>query len=130
MVKAYLLDTCTFLWLTLEPDKLSPRALEVCKNRDNKLFLSAVSAWEIEFKYRRKKLTLAFDPREFVVIYRTQHLIQALPFFERDVFKHAELPFHHRDPFDRMLICQALASDLTILTPDEEITAYDVNTDW
>jgi len=126
----YLLDTCTFLWLTLKPEKLSATARDICENPGNTLLLSAVSVWEIEVKYRLGKLTLKMDPPAFIRTYRPQHFIEALPFREEEALHHGTLPFHHKDPFDRMLICQAIEHGFTLLTPDPKITAYAALVVW
>ena len=125
-----LLDTCTFLWLTLEPDALSPKALEYIKNPENGLYLSSVTAWEIILKYKQGKLLLDDPPDEFVKDQRIAHFIEELSFGEADALHQARIGKHHKDPFDRMLVCQAIEHDFTLLTPDSKIRAYDVKTDW
>ena len=125
-----LLDTCTFLWLTGQSFRLSKTARTLCANPDNVLFLSAVSAWEIEVKYRPGRLDLDDPPEIYVPEQRLNHQIEVLPFDEESALHHGRLPWIHKDPFDRMLICQALEHDLTLLTPDPEIIAYAVKTTW
>ena len=130
-MKSYLLDTCTFLWLTLEPEKLSDHAATICKDPDNVLFLSAVSVWEIDLKHRLGRLELAgHDPKDFVPTERINHEIYELPFNEDAALQHGALPFHHKDPFDRMLICQAIEHGFTLLTPDPKIAAYTAPVAW
>ncbi len=131
MTKSYLLDTCTFLWLTLEPEKLSNHAAILCRDPGNVLFLSAVSVWETELKHRLGRLELGgHDPREFVRTERTNHEVHQLPFNEDAALRHGELPFHHKDPFDRMLVCQAIEHGLTLLTPDPKLAAYAATVVW
>ena len=125
-----LLDTCTFLWFTLEPDELSETALTLCKDPSNTLYLSPVSSWEIILKHGQGKLELGISPDEFIRIQRIAHFIEVLPFDESAALRQAGLGNHHKDPFDRMLVCQAMEHDLTLLTPDPMIRAYDVKTDW
>lgn len=127
---SYLLDTCTFLWLVGVSSRLSPRARAICAAPDNALFLSAVSVWEIEVKVRLGRLDLEGDPRTFVPRQRQQHAVFELPFDEESALRYSSIPALHKDPFDRMLVCQALRHGFTILTPDDHIAAYPVRTEW
>lgn len=126
----YLLDTCTFLWLTGQSAKLSPTARDLCVNPNHALFLSSASVWEIEVKYRLGRLVLAFPPGRFVPEQRKAHGIYALSFEESAALRHGQLPDLHKDPFDRMLVCQAQEHGLTIITPDRKITDYPVASVW
>lgn len=92
--------------------------------------MSSVSAWEIIVKHGLGRLPLPRPPHEFVPEQRRRHRIEALALDEIAVLQLAKLPDHHRDPFDRMLVCQAAAHGLTILTPDPEIARYPVPTAW
>lgn len=125
-----LLDTCTFLWLNLAPARLSARAREICGNDNYTLLLSAASAWEITAKHRTGKLLLPVDPLEYIPSRRAANGIASLRFRENDALQLTKLPELHKDPFDRMLICQAIARGLTILTPDPQIRQYPVRTIW
>jgi len=125
-----LLDTATFLWLTLDDPKLSNRARALFQNPANEVWLSAVSAWEIAIKHSLGRLPLPSAPERFVPEQREAHGIMPLALSEAAVLRLASLPHHHRDPFDRILVCQAQADDLVILTSDEAIRAYPVKTDW
>ena len=127
----YLLDTCTFLWLTGQSAKLSSTARDLCADPDHVLFLSAAPVWEIEIKYRLGRLTMAVQPERFVPEQRVRRTRSfALPFEEGAALRHGRLPGLHKDPFDRMLVCQAQEHGLTIITPDKKITAYPVNSVW
>ena len=125
-----LLDTCTFLWLNSDLGRIPERVRQLCADEDNQLYLSAVSAWEIAVKYYSGKLPLRLNPQEYVTTYRAANGIATVRFREDDAFQLSKLPHLHRDPFDRMLICQAIARGLTILTPDGLITQYPVLTIW
>ena len=125
-----LLDTCTFLWLSSKPKKLSDKALSLCANPQNTLYLSPVSAWEIILKHRIGKLSLKLSPDDYIKTQRLVHDIEELAFEEADAFHQVGIDLHHKDPFDRMLVCQAIEHDLTLLTPDEKIQVYDVKTEW
>ena len=125
-----LLDTCTFLWLDLDLRRLPARVRHMCADEGNQLFFSAVSAWEISVKHSRGSLSLPASPREYVTGCRAASGIISIRFREDDAFHLSKLPAIHKDPFDRMLICQAIARGLTILTPDENIAKYPVLTSW
>ena len=94
------------------------------------VYLSAVSAWEITVKHGLGRLPLADPPHDYIPRERAQHGIAALDLTEAAVLELRRLPPHHQDPFDRMLICQAIAHSLTLLTPDDHIQAYPVRTAW
>lgn len=126
----YLLDTCTFLWLVAGDDALPGTVQETVRNPDNAIFLSAVSAWEIIVKNQAGKLPLPQKAEVFISRQRENHLLASLPLLEAHVLTLAKLPGFHRDPFDRMLVCQAIAEGLTILTPDEAISQYPVRVAW
>jgi len=125
-----LLDTCTFLWIVTGDDSLSEAAKEAFVDPANEVYLSVVSAWEIAVKTALGKLELAARPDRLVPEQRAAHQIESLPLTERAVLLLGRLPTPHRDPFDRMLVCQALDERLTILTPDQHISAYPVNVLW
>jgi len=91
---------------------------------------SAISMWEISIKHTLGKLLLPSALHHFVATYRERHGIMALPLDERAVLHFYKLPPLHRDPFDRMLICQAIEHDCEILTPDPLIVQYPDRTHW
>ena len=125
-----LLDTCTFLWLTMGSDELSPDAIDAFADRKNEVYLSAVSAWEINVKYRLGKLSLPLSPDKFIPKERKRHLVTPLDLSEQDTLHLCKLPTPHNDPFDRMLVCQSIEHSLTILTPDPLITQYPTRSLW
>ncbi len=125
-----LLDTCTFLWLATDDRALSAEARAVFENEENEAYLSAVSAWEIAVKNLLGGLKLSEPPEQFVPKYRKAHRIESLSLDEETVLQLRTLPAVHRDPFDRMLICQAINEGMAILTPDESIRGYPVKTIW
>ncbi len=125
-----LLDTCAFLWLTSDDKALSEKAKTVFQDPDNTVLLSSVSIWEILVKHQLGKLPLPSEPQAFVSQQCREHLIDYLTLDEKAVFQLNRLPILHRDPFDRMLICQAMAHDLVILTSDSLISQYPVATLW
>ena len=125
-----LLDTCAFLWITTEDEQLSETARQIFKNPKNEMFLSSVSMWEIMVKNGIGKLPLPSPIEEFIAAQRIKHEIETVPLTEKAVFHLGTLPKHHKDPFDRMLICQAIEHDLMILTSDGLIMQYPVKTVW
>ena len=126
----YLLDTCTFLWFISGDEKISPVAAELIKNPENEIFLSVISNWECILK---KNLGLSALPQplsQSLQERRERHGILSLPLDETSLAHLSKLPWHHKDPFDRMLICQALEHSLSIVTPDVLISQYPVKTVW
>ena len=109
---------------------MSSRAREAFADPANEAFLSAASAWEIAVKHRLGKLPLPAIPHEFVPEQRAAHGIEALPVDEEAALHVAKLPDLHPDPFDRMLVAQAILGGLVLLTPDESIRRYPVRTLW
>lgn len=125
-----LLDTVTFLWLVAEPERLTPSVREAASEPANDVYLSAVSAWEIAVKHAIGRLPLPEAPERFVPRERSRHGIDGLPLDEDSTLQLPRLPALHRDPFDRMLICQAITHGLVLATPDPEIARYPVRTIW
>ncbi|MDO9225082.1 MAG: type II toxin-antitoxin system VapC family toxin [Pseudomonadota bacterium] len=125
-----LLDTCAFLWLIRGRPEASPIARALFSDAGNTIYLSSVSAWEIAVKHRLGKLPLGDVPVRYVPSERDKHGVEALPLLEADTLVLDKLPVLHNDPFDRMLICQAISQQMTLLTPDPLITQYPVLTRW
>jgi PIN domain nuclease of toxin-antitoxin system len=125
-----LLDTCTFLWIVAASPELSPRALELFQAPDNEVYLSAASAWEIAIKHHLGRLPLPEAPDRFVREMREAHGVAELPVDEESALHVSRLPALHGDPFDRMIVSQAIVHGLTILTPDSLITQYPGRTTW
>lgn len=125
-----LLDTCAFLWIIRGQSRASAAAIALFTNPSNEIFLSPVSAWEVAVKYRLGKLPLGDIPARYIPAERKKHRIDSLPLEESDTLLLDKIPLLHHDPFDRMLICQAIAHQMTILTPDPLIAQYPVLTRW
>ena len=121
-----LLDTSAFLWIIIDSPELSTRAREAFVDPENEVYLSSVSAWEIVVKYVLGRLPLPDSPKRFVPSQRDQHGIKALPLDEDSALQLARLPMLHKDPFDRMLVCQALEHALTLVTVAPMFEAYPV----
>lgn len=125
-----LLDTCTFLWIITDAPELSDNARALVTDADNETFLSAVSTWEIAVKCRLGKLPLPAPPERFISKERVDHGVESLAIDESSTTHLYRLPPLHRDPYDRMLVCQAIEHGLTIVTPDVLITQYPVRAVW
>lgn len=125
-----LLDTCTFLWLAGGDWSLSRVAADSITDPSNQVFLSAVSTWEIASKYRTGRLPLPEPPDRLIPVERGLRGVVALSFDEESALQVLRLPPLHRDPFDRMLISQAIAGGLALVTPDPLITQYPVRVIW
>ena len=121
-----LLDTCEFLWLVAGDARLSPPVASAVRNPQNEVFLSTVSFWEICLKHGLGKLPLPEPPSQFVPLQREKHLIAALALEEAAVAQLSGLPGLHRDPFDRILVCQAIAHGLTLASSDTLVRQYPV----
>jgi PIN domain nuclease of toxin-antitoxin system len=125
-----LLDTCTFLWVALDEPRLSATAAAAFSDPENDLYLSSVSAWEISIKHASGRLPLPKPPDQLIPTLRRDHGIEPLPLDEESALQLVRLPALHRDPFDRMLACQALVGGLVILTPDRLLTQYPIRSIW
>ncbi len=122
----YLLDTCAWIFLLTDDDELSDRQKEVILNPDHTIYLSVVSAWEMAIKISKGKLKLpkSLDNLVFESCIKDGYIILDLDIFS--VLNTKNLPDYHRDPFDRMLISQAINNDLTIITTDSVFPQYEV----
>ena len=122
-----LLDTHIFLWFISKDSRLAQNVRDLIRDRDNEVYLSVVSVWETIVKYQLGKLPLQESPEVYLPKQRDRHQISSLNLDENSVTQLTRLPLLHRDPFDRMLICQAWQHNLTIATVDSAIRAYPVN---
>jgi PIN domain nuclease of toxin-antitoxin system len=125
-----LLDTCAFLWIIRNRPQASATAVAMFRSPENEVYLSSVSAWEIAVKHRLGKLPLGDVPVRYVPAERDKHGIASLALSEADTLVLDKIPLLHHDPFDRMLICQAITNQMIILTPDPLIAQYPVLTRW
>lgn len=110
----------------MAPERFSDHSLPLLRSLENDLYLSAASAWEIAIKYELGKLSLPTPPSRLVPELMSKSAVAALPIRHSHALHVAELPPHHRDPFDRLLVAQALLEDLPILTADVQLSVYDV----
>ena len=125
-----LLDTHVFIWWSGEPDKLSEKALDACENRTNRLTLSIVSIWEMQIKMQLGKLKLKRSLKDLVEKQQDVNGLQILPVSPNHIFMLDNLPMHHSDPFDRLLISQAIEEKLFLVSKDEKFSDYAVKLFW
>ena len=119
-----LLDTHTFLWALSEPNRLSKKQIATMEDPTNKVYVSSISITEIAIKALLGKLELVFDPLDAA----EKSGFEMLDFSAKDALLLKDLPFHHRDPFDRMLITQAISRKLIFVTQDSLMDPYDCRT--
>lgn len=122
-----LLDTHVFLWAAGIGGRLSESAQTLLADPDEPIFFSAASAWEIAIKWSKGRLTLPATPTEFVGRVVTAAGLSQLSISVRDACSVSDLPLHHKDPFDRLLVAQARTYGLRLMTADPMIERYDVD---
>jgi PIN domain nuclease of toxin-antitoxin system len=127
---SFLLDTCVALWHFGGDSRISPALRDVLTDPANELYLSDVSILEIVIKNRLGKLPLPAPPSRIVRPLAARHLMDILPLTTAAIFRLESLPDLHRDPFDRLLIGQALECRFKLITPDPLIRQYDVPVFW
>jgi PIN domain nuclease of toxin-antitoxin system len=125
-----LLDTHTFLWMENDSSRLSPKAAALIRDTENTLILSVVTVWEIQIKVQKGKLTLALPLADIVQNQLQNNQLELLSITLPHVYELDHLPRHHDDPFDRLLIAQAHADNLTLLSKDPQFTQYPVSVIW
>ena len=125
-----LLDTHTFLWLDGSPEQLSPTALAACEDPANQLYLSVVSAWEIQIKHQINRLQLDVPLEEMIRGQQAANDLRILPVELHHVYALAGLLLHHHDPFDRLLIAQAKAEQAWLVSADGQFGPYPVDVLW
>lgn len=124
-----LLDTCVFLWLALEPARLSKRAVDAI-NTAPKRFFSSAGLMEIAIKHSAGKLPLPENPRAWASSRMAFFQIELLPMDAEVVFLSGELPRLHSDPFDRLIAAESLHRNIPVITPDEPISALGARRIW
>jgi PIN domain nuclease of toxin-antitoxin system len=125
-----LLDSHALIWWREEPQKLSPLALNEISNSTNSVFLSLASIWEIQIKITNLKIS--FNNNLFDVIADEQKInnFQLLPIKISHIIELENLPFHHKDPFDRILISQAITENMILVSADKKFADYQVDLLW
>jgi PIN domain nuclease of toxin-antitoxin system len=125
-----LLDTHAFLWMSLDAPQLSQRGRELIADTDNELLLSPASYWEIAIKIRLGNYELDEPLDEFVNREIERNVLTVVPIAPEHAAVLTRLPFHHRDPFDRMLVAQALLEQVSVLSKDVIFGDYGVGRLW
>lgn len=126
----YLLDTHTFLWMAADPNCLSAKVLKLVNDMGSSLYLSAASGWEIALLRKLERIDLPDEPQRFVPEAMQKLTVVPLPIGFQTVIPAAMLPLIHRDPFDRILIAEAMKEKKIILTKDKTFIKYGVQTVW
>tara|TARA_Y100000588_G_C14006239_1_gene817895 strand:- start:513 stop:899 length:387 start_codon:yes stop_codon:yes gene_type:complete len=125
-----LLDTFPFVWLTSEPFRLSREATDLLSDKTTELFFSDASTLELCLMYGNGTVTMPQTPRRWIEKQRKIWRINMIPLRREAVFRVSELPDHHDDAVDRLLVATALTEDLCILSPDDQIQKYPITTIW
>jgi PIN domain nuclease of toxin-antitoxin system len=126
----YLLDTCSFIWLTTEPSLLSAKAASLINDRRNAIFLSDLSIWEISLKTRVGKLSFPEPLRVWVPKQRNIFRLLPLPIHEEAIYQSENLADVHRDPYDRLLAAQTIQAGMTVITPDLALSNLGAKRVW
>lgn len=125
-----LLDTHAFLWFVLNDPSLSLKAREFIADGDNEVFVSPASYWELAIKISLGKYSLSEEFDGFFASQLAQNDFTILPIQVRHVAALSRLPFHHRDPFDRMLVAQAMVEEISLVSGDGVLKEYHVDVVW
>jgi PIN domain nuclease of toxin-antitoxin system len=125
-----LLDTHAFLWAITDDPQLSEKARRMFTSSDNELLLSVASVWEVLVKVQIGKLPLPKPTGDYLQRQLAKNAVRVLPIQLRHVLRLEQLPPHHRDPFDRILIAQSLEEELPIMTADPLMKNYAVTLVW
>lgn len=125
-----LLDTHVFIWLSLTPERLSQRVTDLLMDETNLWFLSLASVWEIQIKRQLGKLSLNLPLPELIASQQQTNGLQLLPIELNHIFTLENLPQFHRDPFDRLLIAQAITEQIPLLSIDTVFDHYPVQRLW
>jgi PIN domain nuclease of toxin-antitoxin system len=125
-----LLDTHTFIWWTIQKARLSANALAVMQNPQNELLLSIASLWEMQLKIQLGKLHFNLPLPQLIEDQQRINGLRLLPIDPNHIYTLDQLPFHHKDPFDRLLVAQAIDESLPLLTADPALAAYPVQIIW
>lgn len=125
-----LLDTHVLLWILADSSKLSPAAVTAYKNLENEIYVSAATFWEIGIKISLGKLTLRSDWPETLRLLLERYAFRWLAIELEHCVRVAGLPFLHRDPFDRLLVVQALCGGMSLMTADKTLAGYGIEIVW
>ena len=125
-IPKYLIDTHCWLWRHIEPERLSRRAVKSIEDKESVIFFSVVSAWEIVIKYNLNKIKLPLPPADYIDKRLKISFMDVMQVSLAHVLQVENLPDHHKDPFDRLLIAQAMTEKLTVITADQQFHKYNI----
>ncbi len=125
-----LLDTHAFLWWISDDRRLSNRSREIIGDGRNELFFSVASGWEISIKAGLGRLDVPGNLESFIADQLSRNAIWGLPIYLRHALHTRTLPDHHRDPFDRILVSQAVLEEMSLLSADPQIPSYPIEVIW
>jgi PIN domain nuclease of toxin-antitoxin system len=126
----YLLDTHVLLWWIISDKRLSTKSKALIRSRRNRIYWSVASSWEISIKYALGRLSFDEPPEDLLTSELNRNHIETLPILNEHAFLAGQLPVHHKDPFDRMLVAQAHIESLGLISNDSKYQLYDVDVFW
>lgn len=126
----YLLDTHTLLWIVEDNQKLSQKAKQIYLDKGNDLYLSAASIWEMAIKISLRKLSLEESLPKFIKHHVVRNSIQILNILPEHIYPLVNLPFHHRDPFDRIIASQCINEKIPLVSKDKNFDQYPLRRIW
>lgn len=125
-----LLDTHALIWWSEQPEKLPAKVYSACYDRRNTLLISIASVWEMQIKVTKGKLALRVPLADIIATQQRENGIEILPVKLQHLWKLAELPPRHGDPFDRLLVAQSIAEEVFLISADRVFSEYPVNLFW
>jgi PIN domain nuclease of toxin-antitoxin system len=125
-----LLDTHLFIWWADEPERLSPNALLALEDGNNRLLLSLVSIWEMQIKFQLGKMKLSLPLKDLIESQEQENDLQILSIRKEHILALDNLPQHHKDPFDRLLIAQSIIEQTALVSADSKLTTYNAQLLW
>ena len=125
-----LLDTFVFVWLTSEPLRLTSRAKELLADEENDFFLSDASVLELSLKYNQGTLEMPKNPRKWINEQIKLWNVKSIGITREICYRLAEIPYHHDDPIDRLLISTVLTENLYLMSSEEEMKKYPASILW
>ena len=123
-----IIDTAVFLWMIFdERGSISRKALKTLEGDNTELYFSAASVWEIAIKHKIGKLELKKNPADWLPTVILKMGLRPMPIFQQHALANINLPLHHRDPFDRLIACQAKLEKMSLITPYKIFKRYGVS---
>ncbi len=126
----YLLDSVIWVWSISAVEKINSAGRDILEDGGEEIYFSAASSWELSIKMRLGKLHLPGPPAQCIPKFMAKQGLRPLPVTHLHAVRVYDLPLHHQDPFDRLLIAQAIAEEMTILTSDRDFAKYPVQVLW